>query len=67
MTMIQAHKVLIGTGVVFSAAPVVWGALRFARQGDTLALATAVGGAIAGIVLLLYYKRFAARHDGAAK
>lgn len=62
MTTIGAHKILIGTALLFTAAPAAWGVLRYTRHGETTALGVTAGAVVAAVVLGLYLRSFLARH-----
>lgn len=54
--MINFHKVLISTAILFTLAFTVWSVLTYVTNREFWTLASAVGFGIAAVVLMLYLK-----------
>jgi hypothetical protein len=54
--MVNFHKVLISTAIVFCLGFAVWSGVAYADTGNGWALASAIGFGIATLVLVLYLK-----------
>jgi hypothetical protein len=54
--MVNFHKVLISTAIVFTLGFTLWSIISYFDRGEFWALASAVGFAIASIALMLYLK-----------
>ena len=54
--MINFHKVLISTAVLFALAFTVWSGWTYVANREFWTLASAVGFGIAAVVLMLYLK-----------
>jgi hypothetical protein len=54
--MVNFHKVLISTAIVFTLGFAVWSGWTFSRTGEFWAGAATVGFAVATVVLMLYLR-----------
>lgn len=54
--MINFHRVLISTAILFSLGFAIWAAWEYTRTDEFWALASAIGFGIATVVLALYLK-----------
>ena len=54
--MVNFHKVLISTAIVFTLGFAVWSGWAYSGTGEFWALASAVGFGIATLALVLYLK-----------
>ncbi|UCC71179.1 MAG: hypothetical protein JSV86_12375 [Gemmatimonadota bacterium] len=54
--MVNFHKVLISTAIVFTLGFAVWSAMAYASSRQFWALASAVGFGVATVVFVLYLR-----------
>lgn len=54
--MVNFHKVLISTAIVFTLGFAVWSGMAYASTRNAWALASAVGFGVATVALILYLK-----------
>jgi hypothetical protein len=54
--MVNFHKVLISTAIVFTFGFALWSGIAYADAREFWALASAIGFGIATVVLILYLK-----------
>jgi hypothetical protein len=54
--MINFHKVLIATAIVFTVIVAIWSGFAYTQTRNPWAMASAVGFAVAAVVLVLYLK-----------
>lgn len=54
--MINFHKVLISTAIVFFLGAALWAGMSYAREGEIWALGLAVGSGIVTVALAVYLK-----------
>ena len=54
--MINFHKVLISTAILFSLGFAIWSGVAYSRTGNAWALASAVGFGLATVAFIFYLK-----------
>ena len=54
--MVNFHKVLISTAIIFTLGFAVWSGMAYANTREFWALASAIGFGIATLVLILYLR-----------